>query len=140
MIGGSGLAEELRTAGIRVMTREQAPRVTCEADFEAITTKSFRFVEQNVTGHRDGKAEEGESAGDEGHTVQGVVAGFDFGVDYSAISYASLCLQLIPGSPFVATSRDSYDQLHDRRIPGTSCLQCPPPRGLKLIACGCVFL
>eukprot|EP00048_Salpingoeca_helianthica_P000075 m.39024 g.39024 ORF g.39024 m.39024 type:complete len:196 (-) comp10078_c0_seq2:420-1007(-) len=89
-VGTSGLFEELENAGYEVIRGDSVPPLTCEDD--------FRKMQAPV--------------------VQAVVCGFDYGVSFTKISFASLCLQKNPGCVFIGTSRDTFDQLEDRRIPG----------------------
>lgn len=88
-IGSTGLRQELQDAGFQVL--HEAPLITSEKDFSHLQVDP---------------------------EIQAVVVGCDFALSYSKIAYASLCLQKNESCAFVATSRDSFDQLTDRKIPG----------------------
>eukprot|EP00053_Salpingoeca_punica_P007492 m.68338 g.68338 ORF g.68338 m.68338 type:complete len:304 (-) comp14175_c1_seq3:492-1403(-) len=91
VIGGEGLQAEIKAFGIDVVPGNSVPALTSEDDFCKLTVDP---------------------------AIDAVVCAFDFGLSYTKIAFASLVLEKNPTSVFVGTSRDQYDQLLDRRIPG----------------------
>ena len=92
VIGSSGMCRELELHGLTVHT--SFPDITNEA--------TFAQLEVNPT-------------------IGAVVVGYDFTWTYSKLAYASLCIQH-NNCPLLVTSRDAFDQLKDRRIPGMTAL------------------
>lgn len=92
VIGSKGLCDELELVGIRVIHADTAtPDITCESDFAALLVDI---------------------------SIDAVVVGCDFSVNYAKLAYASLILEKNVNCVFIGTSRDAFDQLSDRRLPG----------------------
>lgn len=89
MIGHQGLVNELAQVGIEVVT--EIPEIESEQAFTHVCV--------------DG-------------SIDAVVLGMDFHFSYAKLAYASLVLEKNTRCVFVATSRDEFDQLTDRRLPG----------------------
>lgn len=102
VIGGDGLVDELRLAGIRVSSRETIPGTRSDEKYS-----ESRFEEEETVDP----------------TVSAVVVGMDASADIRAIALASLHLEEGAGSCiFVSTNSDAYDVVGGRRMPGNGCI------------------
>ena len=104
VIGADGLIEEMRDAGI-----------------EVLTAHDFDFPGADPASNEAGAslAALGEAV-DALPRVGAVVVGHDTGFNFKALCLASLFLER-PGVTFVATNPDAYDVVSGHRMPGNGC-------------------
>ena len=104
VIGSSGLCDELREAGVNVLTARD-------------------FATDGDDNHpADAAASLGSLASsvDAGPSVGAVVVGHDPAFNFKALCLASLYLE--KGAAFISTNPDAYDMVGSHRMPGNGCL------------------
>lgn len=92
VIGSAGVEEELRAVGIEVV----------RSDAQPFDEAAFAVAEPD-------------------QRIGAVIVGSDPNFSFSALAMASLCLERIEGSLFVATNDDAFDLVGGRRLPGNGC-------------------
>jgi phosphoglycolate/pyridoxal phosphate phosphatase family enzyme len=90
--GSLGLAEELENVGIQGISTSTVDKA------KTVSSSEFLAMEPPTD-------------------IGAVVVGGSFSNTFWEVCFASLCLQKLD-IPFLCTSRDSFDQLRDRKIPG----------------------
>jgi phosphoglycolate/pyridoxal phosphate phosphatase family enzyme len=98
VIGAPGLCEEIRGAGINVISARDLPAAHPEM--------TMTQVQEDVV----------DAA------VDTVVVGLDLSINYRSLAYAMACLNSNPGCRFVATNTDAAFPAEVRKVPGNGAL------------------